>query len=171
MKETLQQMETPTENTTNQNRALWRQILMYTLIKHSLLWVWRTLWKRGLKDGKSQRIREFPMRLCLLVRTETTSTKSHYYDHWNVSWTRTTPMGMPKRTKGSSQGLNHLQRTRQVRKAGSGKVNGAPHGGAHQLVIQCQMVTPESTHTITLYWQNRLYLGLSRYTHIDVGTQ
>lgn len=56
-----------------------------------------TLMKRGHKDCKSQRvrIREFALRLCLLVTPEAIPMRSQQHDCPNVSWTRMMPMGRP----------------------------------------------------------------------------
>lgn len=72
---------------------------------HQRLWI---IAEEGQKDGKTQGIMEFAVRLCLLVMPDTTSIKPHQHDWINVSWTRLTPMEMPKWT---GKSLNSIQRT------------------------------------------------------------
>ena len=55
----------------------------------------REYWKRRQKDGKSQRIREFALRLCLLVISEARYVKYHHHECENVSRTRTPAIDMP----------------------------------------------------------------------------
>jgi hypothetical protein len=54
-------------------------------------------WKRRRqKDCKSQRIRDFGVRLCLLVMSEAKPIESHQHGCPNMSSTRRTPMDMPQ---------------------------------------------------------------------------
>lgn len=56
--------------------------------------------KEGQRHCKGQSIR-FAVRLCLLAISEAAPLKSHKHDYTNVSWTRITPINMPKQTKES----------------------------------------------------------------------
>ena len=67
-----------------------------------------SLWKRGWKDCKSQKIREFSMRSSLLVLTEATPTKSHQHDYLNKV---ATIVDMLKWMKTMPGDLNPTQRT------------------------------------------------------------
>lgn len=55
-----------------------------------------TLQKRGWKDCKSRRIREFGVRLFLLVTSATILIKSYQHDYPNVTWTRRAPTNIKK---------------------------------------------------------------------------
>lgn len=54
-----------------------------------------TLWKRGQNECKSQRMREFTARLCLLLTSEATPIKSCQHDRLHMSWIRRIPTNMP----------------------------------------------------------------------------
>lgn len=100
----------------------------------------------GEKDCKSQRVGEFTVRMCLLATPETTPIKSHWHDCPNMSWKRMTPMSMPNQTGKSPWGLGPTQRTTGNRtKLGAGEVF-FPRGRAQQLVVFCQMVSPENVN-------------------------
>ena len=62
---------------------------------------------RVQKDCKSQEIKEFAVRLCHLVMSEATPTKSHQHDCLNMSGTRTIEMGRPMWSGASIGGLRH----------------------------------------------------------------
>lgn len=70
-----------------------------------------TLWERQWKDMKSQRIREFAVRLSLPVMSKYILIKFHQHDCPNVSGTRMTLIDMVKQTGKSPRGLNPKQRT------------------------------------------------------------
>ena len=63
------------------------------------------------KDCKSQKAREFAVRLYLLVISEATPIKSHQHDCLNMSWTRMAAMHMPNWTEKSPRGLKLTQKT------------------------------------------------------------
>lgn len=67
----------------------------------------REHWGQVQRDCKSQEIKEFAVRLCHLVVSEATPTRSHQHDCLNLSWT--TSIDTPQRTE-SSQGLSPTQR-------------------------------------------------------------
>lgn len=73
---------------TCQNAELWSLDPMDISSKHSNLRL-RELQDRGQKDCKSQRFREFAVRLCLLVMSEVIASKSQH-DCLKVSQTRMT---------------------------------------------------------------------------------
>lgn len=54
-----------------------------------------TLSKRRQKDYKSQKVREFAVRLCFLVTSEATPLMSHQHDSFNMSLTRIESMAVP----------------------------------------------------------------------------
>lgn len=87
-----------------------------------------TLWKRGQKDRKNQKTKEFTVRLCLLIMSQATSITPDWHDCPNVSWARMTPIDMPKWTgeeRGASTLYNPIPGSRGM--LGVGRV--------HQLVI------------------------------------
>lgn len=55
-----------------------------------------TLWKRRWNSFKSQRTREFTLKLCLLVRYEGISIKFQQHNCPNKSWTGTIPVSRSK---------------------------------------------------------------------------
>lgn len=100
--------------------------------------------------------REFSMRLCLVI-SEAISIKSQQYDWTNVKWTKMILMSITK---------NY----RQLRKTGNGKIS-LPLRRAHQLVVQCQMVSTENVHLLKIYGPNKSYLGIyvHTYTHMHLA--
>lgn len=68
------------------------------LLKSSTAKVQETLKKRGWKAYKSQRVRDFAVRLCLLRLLEAVPIISHQHDSMNIICTKTTAIdSMPKR--------------------------------------------------------------------------
>lgn len=67
----------------------------------------------------------------------------------------------PKATKPSTNNC------RLLRKPGSGR-GSYSQGRAHQLVVHCQVVIPESIHMIALYGLKMLCLGICTHTHIYI---
>lgn len=56
----------------------------------------RYLQTLNIKIGKSQRIRKFTVRLCLLLISEATLINSHQSDYTNMHWTQSTQMDIYK---------------------------------------------------------------------------
>lgn len=68
-----------------------------------------TMWKRGWKYFKSQRIRTFAVSLCRLVISEAVPRNSHQHHSLNTSWTRVIPANMINQTEKSQRvTLNRL---------------------------------------------------------------
>lgn len=100
----------------------------------------KTLLKMGQRDCRSQRVRDFAIRLCLPVTSVATPIKSHQQDCPNVSWTRP-PVNLPNwiwRIIGNWVTL------------GKSTPNGYPG----------TTVSPENILQVTLYGIKRLYLGI-----------
>lgn len=91
------------------------------------------LWKRGWKDEKSQRNREFAVTLSSGNVSVTTHTKPHQHGCLNKTPARMTSTDM-LRHRECSQGLNLDKNCRQLRNAESGR-NSLSQVKAHQLVI------------------------------------
>lgn len=64
----------------------------------------------GCRKVKSRSIRKVAVRLCLLGTSK--PMRAHQRDHLNMSWTRTTAMGMSELMRESLLGLAPTQRTR-----------------------------------------------------------
>jgi hypothetical protein len=75
--------------------------------------------KRGQRDSKSQMIWDFTVRLCLLVTSQATPTKSHQHDCPDVS-RRKTPMNMANwmRKAHKVSGLHREPQATEGRKLG-----------------------------------------------------
>jgi hypothetical protein len=56
----------------------------------------------------------------------------------------------------------------QLRNAESGEKNGLPQGGAHPLVILCQMVSPENTHTSNIQTEQVEVRNVYLYTYTSM---
>lgn len=69
----------------------------------------REHWGQVQRDCKSQEIKEFAVRLCHLIVSEATPTRSHQHDCLNLSWTRATSIDTPQCTE-SGRGLSPIQR-------------------------------------------------------------
>ena len=100
----------------------------------------------GQKDCKGQRIREFAVRLCLLVTPEATPRKSPQHDCPSMSQTKTTKASMPKWMERRPWSHSLYKELKTLRNAESGR-NSLPQGRAHQLVIQDQEVHPKDIHS------------------------
>ena len=115
------------------------------------------------KYCKGQRIRQFAVKLWLLITSETILIKSHQHNHPSMSWARMTPESMPKWVRKISWGLNLPQRTIGI--WGMLQVEGwSSQGRAHQMVVHCQMVCSENMPT-SAYGLSRLYSGTYVYTN------
>lgn len=69
-----------------------------------------TLWKKGQKDCKNQKIREFAVRFCPLIMSQAILIKSLQHHCLNISWTRMTLMDMSTWTGTSLQDGKPTQR-------------------------------------------------------------
>lgn len=122
--------------TTNQNADLWSTSeYIYTILLQG------TLRRRDQKSCKSQRIREFVVRLCLQVTSEAPSIKSYQYDLSNMSSMGQTHWACQSGRGESQNPEPYTQSSKQWRLAGSWR-GGLPQGRAGQLVVQCQTVSP-----------------------------
>jgi hypothetical protein len=121
-----------------------------------------TLWKKEWKDCKSQRIRKFDVRLCLLVTSETMP---------NLNWTRVTwtEQGHAKWTQEKLLRLELSSKNyKRLRKAQI-KKGGFPPERTYHLVVQCQMVSPENIHAkniIQTQWL--IFRSIYVYTHMYI---
>lgn len=88
--------------TTNENAEL-SPVSVNTSINTSTPKAQKTLWKKGPKDCKSQRIGEFAVRLCILGLLEASPMKCHQHDCLKKSWTRTVSIDMAKQTGKASR--------------------------------------------------------------------
>lgn len=87
-------------------------------IKHSCTQGWGSIAENGAKDVKSQRMREFAVRLCLLLMSEAAAVSPHQCVCPRVSGIRMTPGKMPNRM-GQRHQL-YIKTYRQPRKPGNG---------------------------------------------------
>ena len=101
------------------------------------IWPW---WETGQKGGKSQRIREFAVRLCLLVISEATLVKYHQHELNSDDTNRHPKVGRENLLRTFSYPKNY----RQLRNEGNRR-SGLSRGRAHDwlanvmsLVWQCQ---------------------------------
>jgi hypothetical protein len=46
-----------------------------------------------------------------------------------------------------------------------------PWGRVHQMVIQCQVLSPENIHSSTIIWTKQLYFGIYMYIQVDIPIQ
>jgi hypothetical protein len=102
------------------------------------------LQKRKQKDCKSQRIREFAVRLCFLVTQGAIPVKSYQDGCPNMSREKD---DTSEHTNVDGEKFMRFQlytkNYRQIQSAESGR-NSLSQGRVHQLVIQYQMVSPEN---------------------------
>ena len=116
----------------------------------------------------SQGIREFAVRLCLLVISKATSIKSYQQGCPNVSRTRTTPMGVLISMSKSPRGLDPTQlatgngekpRARKAVLTREDHTNWLSSTKWSALKIYIQVI---------VYGLNRFYLGAYIYAHICI---
>lgn len=123
----------------------------------------RTYQKRGWKDCKIQRIKEFAVRLHLLGMAEAVAIKSHQLDCLNMNWTRQqTTIDISRLGGGeSTKPQPYTKDFRQLRNTMGGR-NSVSQGRSYKLPTQFVSNTKWSalkTYTYCTYW-------VYTYTHI-----
>lgn len=116
--------------------------------------VQETLWKWGQKDCKSERE-------CILGTSEATNIMSHEHDHSSISRARITTASMPKWVREHPRGPKSTQGTKGMLRT----VAAVFHGTVHQLVIQYQMVSPETIHMANIIWTEHIIFRNKHNVH------
>lgn len=104
--------------------------------------------ERGLKVPWSQRIREFDVRLCLLI-AEAAPINSQPRDCPNMSLTRRTPVNTSNCVKKVSKSRTSqcCKRHHRQLRAAEKESSGLPQGRSHELLLQGQTVLKTYIHT------------------------
>lgn len=111
------------------------------------------------KNCKSRRIREFFVRLCILVVPESTPIKSHQNDYQKVNSTRMIPVNMPSFMWKNSGGVKPTQcTTSNWTKVGVEEVV-LTRDGHNSWFASAKLLGLKSHMQVILYGLRRLYLG------------
>lgn len=135
----LQQVETTRENH-NQTKCQAVYSNRYIYKKIPAPKVKGTFQKTGWKDCKTQKTRDFAMRLFLLVMWESIPIKSKQHDFLHVDWTRMTPADMPRWMEKAHKALVRHKELKKLRKSRSRR-SGFPQWKAYLVVVHRWIVS------------------------------